>query len=1738
MINFNVDPYYDDFDPNKNYHRVLYKPGRAVQARELTQSQTILQNQITNFADHFFTQNTPVKGGEVTINTKVKYVKLNSSFNDVDILAGDFQNQIVTDDSGTIVAKVVATEEATASDPPTLILTYFSGEEFSNNSNIIASTTSSIAQSISSDATGSASIASIANGVFYVVNGYNFSDVQNEDGTYSRYSLGNFVTVQPQTIIIGKYNNTPSVRIGLDISEYVSDYVSDSSLLDPAVGSTNYQAPGADRYTINLDLTTKSLSSSAINDQSFIELVRVDNGNIVRQVNDTSYSKIDDYFAKRTYETNGDYIVKNFKVEASGNTITGGEAKYNLSIGSGIAYVQGYRAENQSPIKIEGNKARTQSTVNNNTITPSYGNYLFVNTLLGANGSFIDFTKSDSVDFHLGNVSTVNTQSTLSYNSTVAATGYVRSIQYNSSSNTDSTNTISYIYKTHVYDLTTKTLNSNASSATSTTITFYDPTNKFSDKSNVYNGVIITLDSGPGQGDIKKIIEYDGVTKVATVDSGFSTIPTVDTNFSLKFSIENINSIIKADEGTSSNLVMYGQATVDILSKAGNPATLSSPTIIRDNEQPEMIFELGESFVSTMSDSSYQSLQEYRGTSFGTVSGGVKGEILISGSFSSVAQFIRTGSSESADSVKQNFIVIATDGKTNANIAKGDLIQFTNSPTRTVTIDSSKETASFLATDLQPFTATIFAKVNITNADNASVIRRTKTLIEADTTSLGITGTSGIVNGVYIDLAKGQIYIPTPPSDGYNTPQSLYVTDVKRIKKIINVGSETPTLADYSDTTKDITSLFYFDNGQRDSHYDHASIRIKYGAPKINGIWILFDHYSHSGGDGYFNINSYINENYSQIPVHVNSKGKYFKLKDCIDFRPSRVNATTDFTFKYSVTPTTTNEFGSLFPIDSTSFTSDYSFYLGRKDLLVLTKDAEFVLQEGVPSKIPQFPPEPSNGLVLAKITLDPYTEFMPGSVPGSSSISIVPVQHKNWQMKDITSINDRINNIEYYAALNLLEQNSLNLQIPDSLGLNRFKNGILVDNFSTYGISDTFNPDFNASINTRKGILTAAQNVYNFQLENSLILNSKNFGNLSESYQNSIGIKLNKNGSTNVITLPYVEETIVKQTLASISQDVNAFSSWNVEGFIELSPPIDNWIDTIREPALLFVDPNLKTYRSVNNLNLLQEGDWQAIPGTRVEGEKVYESQYTGYKSINESSKATDYLGNYSLLNSVSSSYVTNVSLLPYMRQQQIQFVATGLKTNNLLNAYFNGARVSRFIRRPNVLVCTNITGNFKAGDVIGYKPTVSSFVKTGKILSTTNLSSSSQILYVIDDMDSTTYSASTLYNAFFDNNGTFVNSSASVSISNVTQTHYSGKIRNETAGVISSNEVQLDSKASSVNNFYTGMFFNIVSGSFEGMSTVGIGGFVKITSYNGSTKVATLGATLSFRKDDVYSIGQSNNNELKTDSAGNVSGVFYVPPSVFPTGERIFRLDDRQVQYLGSSKFINYPGTEKTYAQATFIAQGILQKVVDVEYSPSISTAKGVISQERYNTFNVGRNYFDETPPPAPPPPTVNADPGIRYTPIVPDNSVDTVTTERSVSALDGSTLSIQKDSAGNIISITSTGATPDGGSPDASCFLTTAAVAYRGLKDDCYELQTLRKFRDEYMMTNDKKSDILWYYENAPRIVESLSEKENVREIYEEMWNNFILPSVRLIEKNNYKEAYDVYRNGVEFALSKSK
>jgi len=90
ITSYNEPPYYDDFDSLNNYLRIMFRPGYPVQARELTQLQTILQNQIGQFADHLFEDGSMIIPGAVSINPKVPYVKIESSFvlNEQEYFAG------------------------------------------------------------------------------------------------------------------------------------------------------------------------------------------------------------------------------------------------------------------------------------------------------------------------------------------------------------------------------------------------------------------------------------------------------------------------------------------------------------------------------------------------------------------------------------------------------------------------------------------------------------------------------------------------------------------------------------------------------------------------------------------------------------------------------------------------------------------------------------------------------------------------------------------------------------------------------------------------------------------------------------------------------------------------------------------------------------------------------------------------------------------------------------------------------------------------------------------------------------------------------------------------------------------------------------------------------------------------------------------------------------------------------------------------------------------------------------------------------------------------------------------------------------------------------------------------------------------------------------------------------------------------------------------------------------------
>jgi len=375
---FNLSPYFDDYDPTKKYHRILFRPGYAVQARELTQSQSILQNQVERLSDHLFEKGAMVIPGEIGFDLNYSAVKLTSkTFTSIT----DYVGLILTGVTSGVVATCVNSIATDGTDPDTLYVKYSStgtnntSVSFTNGETINATTSTNptilATAVVNSTAIGSA--ASIANGSYYI-NGFHIS-------------------VVAQTVVLDKYSNTPSYRVGLEITESFVTPNDDLSLNDNAQGSTNINAPGAHRFKVDLTLSKRALTSSA--DANFVELLRLKNGIRANQVTSTAYSVLESTLARRTYDQAGDYTVKDFDIDVrehllAGNnrgiysSIDGGDTtKLALGLSPGKAYVKGYEIEKIGTNYVEVDKARDYDTESNFRTRFDVQNYVNVTNVYG-----------------------------------------------------------------------------------------------------------------------------------------------------------------------------------------------------------------------------------------------------------------------------------------------------------------------------------------------------------------------------------------------------------------------------------------------------------------------------------------------------------------------------------------------------------------------------------------------------------------------------------------------------------------------------------------------------------------------------------------------------------------------------------------------------------------------------------------------------------------------------------------------------------------------------------------------------------------------------------------------------------------------------------------------------------------------------------------------------------------------------------------------------------------------------------------------------------------------------------------------------------------------------------------------------------------------------------------------------------------------------------------------------------
>ena len=225
----NISPYYDDYNEDKNFHKVLFRAGRPLQARELTQSQSILQNQIQKFGNHMFKEGSIVNGAESDIDMDVEFVKVEASnpnsngTADVATYLSSFEGKLLQGETSGVVAEVVKTVAQTGTDENTLIVRYAQqGSDGTASTNpserFLASEEIS---EVNVSAAGAFTSASNNNEFKVVASGLNpvgrSSIASIGDGVV--FLRGYFVKVDAQTIVLEKYSGKPSFRIGLDIKE-------------------------------------------------------------------------------------------------------------------------------------------------------------------------------------------------------------------------------------------------------------------------------------------------------------------------------------------------------------------------------------------------------------------------------------------------------------------------------------------------------------------------------------------------------------------------------------------------------------------------------------------------------------------------------------------------------------------------------------------------------------------------------------------------------------------------------------------------------------------------------------------------------------------------------------------------------------------------------------------------------------------------------------------------------------------------------------------------------------------------------------------------------------------------------------------------------------------------------------------------------------------------------------------------------------------------------------------------------------------------------------------------------------------------------------------------------------------------------------------------------------------------------------------------------------------------------
>lgn len=1130
LTTFPAQPFMDDFNEDNKFYRILFRPSYAVQARELTQLQTILQNQISYHGNHIFKEGAMVIPGQISMDTEFRYVKLNPMYsgNIIETYIHNLMGTVVTGSSG-LKAEVIHIELSTETDAATLYVRYLNSAS-DNVTKVFAdsevltpdNSPSFTVQAASSAATGIGSAVQIERGVYYV--------------------KGNFVLCESQTIVLDKYTNTPTYRVGLHIDEQVitPEDAGYEMLLDIAQDSFNFAAPGAHRYYIDLILSKLAVDSEA--DTDFVELLQVENGQTKKEIRTTQYSVIEETLARRTFDESGNYTVRPFRIDVRehrnnnratwtsntayriGDIVRGSNGFYSarnagtsvntppthtsgmsydgpgstgiqweftdnpafnrgifspenggdeslLAMGMepGKAYVQGYEIEKISTEYVPIKKARDFVYSSNSFINGTVGNYVLVKNLTGVP----DIAVFEQIDIYDKFYDTG-----LVVAGTKIGTARVRGIEWHSGATPGSSSDISLsTYKLFLFDIK------------------LDAGKSFDVHAKAFHRA-----AGGGKSQFLCTIDPIKVQLIGSVSTSGTTLTGVGTSFQTTLMTSDVIEF----GGQVHNVATIASQESLILATTPSPAVIGTSvyvlrTTILEPSGEALLYGFPQSYIRSvrdedgLNDTSYAVSSKHVGTS-SSESGGTCTLVISSsaGTFASAAE-------------TDNYLVI--------HDSTGEIVQalsiVPSGTSATLTFDSTYAVQSF----------TVIATINKTGTLGTE---KTKTLTTTTVTFL----TQQTATASSLTLGKADIF------------------KIKSIKMSTVFGAGPYDI--------DISDRYTLDDGQRLTHYDIGTLNLlpSFAAP-TGAIQIEFEYFTHSTGD-YFTINSYPSAiEYARIPMFNN-----IPLRDIIDFRPRIADSGTSFSGSGSST--------SLVLKRGTDILADFSYYLPRRDKIAIDFDGRFYNLEGISSLNPKYPSDQSMGMTLYSLDISPYTF-------NTASVKYEMVDNKRYTMRDIGKLDKRIDNLEYYTSLSLLEQETSNMSIRDENGLDRFKNGFIVDSFTGHNVGNIYDPDYLCSVDMERGELRPFFNMDNIKMIESA---SNDTQRSASNYQTHGAL----------VTLPILEhKKLVEQKYASRIENINPFAIFTFLGSMNITPSSDEWFEVNRRPDIIQnVEGNFNTIYSL----------------------------------------------------------------------------------------------------------------------------------------------------------------------------------------------------------------------------------------------------------------------------------------------------------------------------------------------------------------------------------------------------------------------------------------------------------------------------------------------------------------------------------------------------------------------------